>query len=410
MRLKSYISLIILISGFQPRVLSQVNWQESNLPDSISVYGIDFNAEGNYFITTNKGLLSSEDGFNWGNCNLSIPLNMIFINENNTIYTESLSNYYWSYDNGLSWSEGSLEGLGSPHCLYNSGDSITFIGTWSGGLYRTNDTGITWEIVIHSSNSEVFKVVVMDSQQTMYAGSTNYGPDNEHKGGIYKSEDFGRTWEQFALNYHYVSDIVISSDDKMFVTTSGQNFTGAYGIYRSEDYGWTWEMIYDERQSGTIDVNEYDELIVSTIPPLAPTAALLSTDNGDNWEDLMSNLDCNNIKDLKFTPDNRLIAICRSDDKLYYTDQQVVTREIRQRIFYVYPNPSSGVFVVYGVGHNIKNIMLYNIVHHTQKRVQYTQTNNGKIFIDITEVDAGIYLVEIALSNNEFINLKIIKK
>lgn len=403
------ISIFILLhlSG-----INQINWQESNLPDSISVFGIDFNSQGTYFITTNKGVLSSEDGFSWVNSNLSIPLNKIFINENNTIYTESLLSYYWSYDSGISWLVGSLDGLGSPHCLYNLGDSITFIGTWSGGLYRTNNSGITWQNVIPSTNSEVFKVVAMDSQLNMYAGSTNYGPNENNKGGLYKSVDFGLTWEQYALDYHYVSDVAIDSEDKMFVTTSGQNFTGAYGIYRSEDYGWTWDMIYDERQSGTIDVNEYDELIVSTIPPFEPAAALLSTDNGNNWEDLISNLDCFNILDIKFTPNNKLAAICRNSNKLFFTEEMVFCDNTIKSDLLVYPNPSSGLIKIKGISDDLKSIKISNLLTGCEEGKHMTQNNpeNDCLILDLTYLKAGIYLVEIETDNYEVNYLKVIIK
>ena len=78
-----------------------------------------------------------------------------------------------------------------------------FVATASGGMWKTNNAGVTWETVADSMPSYSYGDVTMDPNNTnvIWAGT---GENNSQRSvaygdGVYKSVDGGKSWDNVGL-------------------------------------------------------------------------------------------------------------------------------------------------------------------------------------------------------------------
>jgi photosystem II stability/assembly factor-like uncharacterized protein len=145
------------------------------------------------------------------------------------------------------------------------GDPYTFyFGGVAGGLWRTNDAGITWTsltdkepfasigaIAVSESNPGV---IYVGTGESCLRGNISYG------NGAYKSTDGGKSWTSIGLkDTQHISRIVVNprNPDIVFVAALGHAYgpNPDRGIYRSTDGGKNWEkVLYKDDKSGAIDL------------------------------------------------------------------------------------------------------------------------------------------------------------
>ncbi|MFT5238243.1 MAG: photosystem II stability/assembly factor-like uncharacterized protein [Flavobacteriaceae bacterium] len=141
-----------------------------------------------------------------------------------------------------------------------------YVGTASGGVFKTTDGGSTWipifddqemlsigDIEISENNTET--VWVGTGEVNAGGGSLAYDGN-----GMFKSTDGGSTWESKGLpNVGSISKIVIdpNDDNTIFVSAMGPLFRNDTnrGVYRSIDGGTTWEQkLFVSDITGVIDM------------------------------------------------------------------------------------------------------------------------------------------------------------
>lgn len=168
-------------------------------------------------------------------------------------------------------------------CFAMNDQSEIFIGSGisneKGGLYRSSDNGVTWNLVFNSGNFAVLSISIND-QDVIYMGTFKndlwYSTDNGEswteilstpfyrifnswpKGDtvyistdnhqshpfLYKTWNNGANWDSlFYLpdGTSVIRDMLILEDGKMYICTDGF-FQGMGGVYYSDDYGETWEF------------------------------------------------------------------------------------------------------------------------------------------------------------------------
>ena len=116
----------------------------------------------------------------------------------------------------------------------------TLRGSYGIGLLKSIDGGLHWNVVSslpmnhHGINKIVFHP--FDSNQ-IYVACSN---------GLYKSEDGGKQWN-FAIQNHYISDLLIHKDDSLVVFAGiGGHLSPDYNIYKSIDGGKNWKPMLDQ--------------------------------------------------------------------------------------------------------------------------------------------------------------------
>jgi len=135
------------------------------------------------------------------------------------------------------------------------GDITTYyMGTTGGGLWKTDDMGITWRNISdgYFKTGSVGAVAVAESDpNVVYVGMGEHAPrgvKTHHGDGVYKSTDAGRTWKRIGLELtQHIARIVIHPKDPNVVYVAAQGAlygpSTQRGIYKSVDGGTTWKQV-----------------------------------------------------------------------------------------------------------------------------------------------------------------------
>ena len=126
-------------------------------------------------------------------------------------------------------------------------------GTTHGGLWHSDDTGVTWTLASEAMKSMAVGALAVDplNANIMYAG-TGEGRSNDASlrgHGIYKSSDGGISWLLLPLtdpatvgeSWSHINAIAINSAGVILAATSDNQYNGF--IYRSVDGGQTWGLV-----------------------------------------------------------------------------------------------------------------------------------------------------------------------
>jgi photosystem II stability/assembly factor-like uncharacterized protein len=407
--MKHLLLLIIFFSIYQNSLFSQYNWDQVLLPDTIAVKMIAFDTTGKHFLATDKGVFFSENGYQWEQSGLNDYVSLIYINEKNTVFA-GMDNLFRSYDDGVTWDLifNSLHGGIMSICTV--GDSIICLGTW-GGIYKSTDYGQTWSLVLFAYNSEVFTTIESNDEGVLFAGSINYSGDYS-PGGVYRSDDNGSSWNLVGLEYHFVSSIVINSENEIYAGTRGQFYTGTSGVYKSTDNGVNWQIMYENNLVADMAMNDYDEIAIGCDSQEgAPGGIFCSYDDGGNWEEITNNLPTDTFDQIIFRSDNHLYTIPHFDDKLYKTQTAVNIPDYlldgNQKNTTVFPNPAHDEIQILICNNQKYEIAILDIFGHIV--INSTQNiSTDPIKINIHNLNPGLYFIQ-CKSNQGIESIKFVK-
>jgi photosystem II stability/assembly factor-like uncharacterized protein len=218
--------------------------------------------------------------------------------------------------------------LGNPAVYYQ--------GTTGGGLWKTDDMGITWRNISDGffKTGSVGAVAVAESDPNIiYTGMGEHavrGVMTHHGDGVYKSTDAGKTWKKMGLGLtQHIARIVIHPKDPniLYVAAQGALYSKSKerGIYKSADGGITWKnILYVDDKTGcaevSMDINnpmilyaamwEHGRLPWKVISGGTGSGLYKSTDGGEHWEKMTEGLPKEMGK--------MSIAVCRSNSEKVY--------------------------------------------------------------------------------------------
>jgi photosystem II stability/assembly factor-like uncharacterized protein len=211
-----------------------------------------------------------------------------------------------------------------------------YMGTTGGGLWKTEDMGISW----HNISDGFFKtgsvgaVAVSESDpHIVYVGMGEHavrGVMTHHGDGVYKSTDSGKTWSSMGLAHtQHISRIAIhpKNPDIVFVAAQGPLYgpSSERGIFKSSDGGKTWKkVLYVDEKTGcaelSMDMNHPDVLYAAMwehgrlpwkVISGGPGSGLYkSADGGQTWKKIQNGL-----------PDElgkMAVSVCRSNPNRVY--------------------------------------------------------------------------------------------
>ncbi|HZE71850.1 MAG TPA: hypothetical protein VE135_20265 [Pyrinomonadaceae bacterium] len=197
------------------------------------------------------------------------------------------------------------------------GDPKTYyMGTTGGGLWKTDDMGISWRNVSdgYFKTGSIGAVAVAESDpNVVYVGMGEHAVRGvmTHPGdGVYKSTDAGKTWKKIGLELtQHISRIVIHPKDPNIVLVAAQGTLYSHsqqrGIYKSTDGGASWKsVLFVDDKTGaaelSMDMNnprilyaamwEHGRLPWKVISGGPGSGLYKSTDSGDTWEKMKDGL------------------------------------------------------------------------------------------------------------------------
>ncbi|MBE0461739.1 MAG: hypothetical protein IBX60_08930 [Candidatus Aminicenantes bacterium] len=145
---------------------------------------------------------------------------------------------------------------GSKHTIY--------VGAATGGLWKTVNSGITWEPIMDDVPSiSIGDIAVAPSNPNIVwvgTGEANIFRASVAGTGVYKSTDAGNTWQHMGLaGTHTIARIVIHSNnpDIVYVAAPGHEWTynEERGVFKTTDGGNTWKKVfYINDKIGAVDL------------------------------------------------------------------------------------------------------------------------------------------------------------
>ncbi len=187
---------------------------------------------------------------------------------------------------------------------------VIYVGTASGGLWKSTGGGISFKPVFDKVRSHSIGAVAINQQNPseVWVGTGEGNPRNSQSSGngVYRTLDGGKTWELMGLegsrNIHRVL-INPQNPEIIYVGVQGSAW-GAHsdrGVYRTQDGGDTWEQI--------LSVNDRTGVADMVMDPINPNKLIvamwefkrdpwffksggsgsgiyLSVNGGDDWKQL----------------------------------------------------------------------------------------------------------------------------
>ncbi|MDQ3131403.1 MAG: glycosyl hydrolase, partial [Acidobacteriota bacterium] len=191
-----------------------------------------------------------------------------------------------------------------------------YMGTTGGGLWKTDDMGISWRNISDGffKTGSVGAVAVAESDSNVvYVGMGEHavrGVMTHHGDGVYKSTDAGKTWKKIGLDLtQHISRIIVhpKNPDLVYVAAQGALYSKSQqrGIFKSTDGGATWKnTLFVDDKSGAVELSmdmnnprimyaamwEHGRLPWKVISGGPGSGLYKSTDSGEMWEKIKDGL------------------------------------------------------------------------------------------------------------------------
>jgi photosystem II stability/assembly factor-like uncharacterized protein len=157
--------------------------------------------------------------------------------------------------------------------------STWYIGVGSGGIWKTTNSGTTWEAIFENEDAYSIGAVTIDpnDSSTIWVGSGE-NVSGRHVGygaGVYRSRDGGQNWENLGLeNSEHIGMIKVDPRDSnvVFVAAQGPLWSagGDRGLFKTTDGGENWRKVLGDGHGNTDIDDRYTGVSEVFIDPRNP--------------------------------------------------------------------------------------------------------------------------------------------
>ncbi|WP_109301302.1 glycosyl hydrolase [Aquimarina sp. AU474] len=198
--------------------------------------------------------------------------------------------------------------------IHPKNENIWYVAVGSGGVWKTVNSGTTWNPIFDDQTSYSIGCVTIDpnNNNTIWIG-TGENVGGRHVGygdGIYRSDDGGASWKNMGLQKsEHISKIIVHPDNANVIWAAVQGPLwkkgGDRGLYKSIDGGKTWKKtLGDDEWVGVTDVlvdpRDPNVMYAATWQRHRTVAAYMgggpgsgihrSVDGGETWKKLNNGL------------------------------------------------------------------------------------------------------------------------
>ena len=203
--------------------------------------------------------------------------------------------------------------------IHPKNDNIWYIAVGSGGVWRTENSGVSWKPLFDKQKVYSTGCLTIDPQQpsTIWVGTgENVGGRHVSFGdGIYRSLDGGNSWKNMGLKKtEHISKIIVHPENSAIIYVAAQgplwSKGGERGFYRSSDGGKSWEKtLGNDEWTGVTDIEidptnpeviyaatwDRHRTVAAYMGGGPGTALHKSTDGGKTWRKLKQGLPKGNL-------------------------------------------------------------------------------------------------------------------
>jgi photosystem II stability/assembly factor-like uncharacterized protein len=159
---------------------------------------------------------------------------------------------------------GGMSGRVTAIDVVHSNTDIMYVGTASGGLWKSTSGGINWTPVFEEeATASIGAVAIQQSNPSViWVGTGEGNPRNSLNGGygIYKSLDAGKTWTLMGLEKtRHIHRVIVdpTNPDIVYAAAIGSPW-GEHperGVYKTTNGGLTWtKILYANQKTGAADL------------------------------------------------------------------------------------------------------------------------------------------------------------
>ena len=173
----------------------------------------------------------------------------------------------------------------------------------SGGVYRTTDSGATFQRLGNVVHVDQVAVDLTDpGRRTLVAGG------HEQTRTVWRSGDSGATWTNIGLNLPtgtgFSSNTIVINSTTYLVNSNQSWSGGSPGIYRTANSGASWTKVSSLGPTGNAAISSNGTIYWRTGNSVAK-----STDQGQTWTSVGNNLAADPVA----LPDGRILAASYSN-------------------------------------------------------------------------------------------------
>ena len=197
--------------------------------------------------------------------------------------------------------------------------SIWYVAVGSGGVWKTTNSGTTWQPIFDEEKSYSTGCVVLDpsNPEIVWVGTgENVGGRHVAFGdGVYRSDDGGTSWKNMGLkDSQHISEIIVDPTDSntVYVASQGPLWSagGDRGLFKTTDGGATWtNVLSDGEWTGVTDVVvdsrdpmvlyaatwQHHRTVAAVVDGGPETGIYRTSDGGANWTRLKKGLPKGNM-------------------------------------------------------------------------------------------------------------------
>lgn len=212
----------------------------------------------------------------------------------------------WDHPHRGHWTPG-FGGL-CLHTFLALSEDTWVIGASTGGAYRTEDAGKTWEACNQKIKTPFLPEEIPEFGQCVHKIAYHRSnPERlflQHHWGIYRSDNSGKTWKNISEGKDLPSDFGFGcvsnrADTAFVIPIKADEFRvfpeGKLRVYRTEDAGESWQSL----DKGLPQENAYDCVLRDSFTSASESELAFGTtggslyfsdDNGDSWETVANHL------------------------------------------------------------------------------------------------------------------------
>lgn len=159
---------------------------------------------------------------------------------------------------------GGMSGRVTAIDAVHSNPDIMYVGTASGGLWKSTSGGIKWEPIFDNEvTASIGSIAIQQSNPSViWVGTGEGNPRNSLNGGygIFKSLDAGKTWKSMGLEKtRHIHRVIVdpTNPNVVYAAAIGSPW-GEHperGVYKTTDGGKTWKnILFANNKTGAADL------------------------------------------------------------------------------------------------------------------------------------------------------------